>query len=512
MPRLSLYRPEKSKDYNFIDTTIYEQFQVGGTDIYIHKYLGPSDPANPGQPLSPTSIQDVLFLENRDRRYDQDIYIIRGHFQLQDIDFNLSQFGLFLQNDTLFLTVHITNSVKTIGRKLVAGDVCEIPILKDEYAANDFDAALKRFYVVDSVTRASEGFSAIWYPHLYRLKLIPLSDSQEFKDILNKPMNEDSYMGIWDPTITYSPGQTVKYNGILYDVIYESTGIEPPAEGYYTEHTGITNETINSTYEKELAINEAILAEAEFNSPKSGYETRQFYTLSVDENTGLPLLTTVDSTEFDATSTINTSRVSPSPLRDGYTGYILGDGIPSNGEPFGFGLHFPDSPYTGDFFLRTDYLPNRLFRFNGSRWIKYEDSVRMTLSNTDTRQTHITSFINNTNKTYLDPIKSDTFTAETPYVFDSSDATNYTLNFTIYSNKSTILTSVPYDEKAVAKVVIDDRIANVSSVRNSNNRCEFDILEIVQLGRVISWSIYRAQVDERQSLSKALKFRPQADN
>lgn len=512
MPRLSLYRPEKTKDYKFMDRTIYEQFQIGGTDIYIHKYLGPSDPANPNQTLSPTSIQDVLFLENRDRRYDQDIYIIRGHFSLQDIDFNLSQFGLFLQNDTLFLTVHITNSVKTIGRKLMSGDVCEIPILKDEYAANDFDTALKRFYVVDSVTRASEGFSAIWYPHLYRLKLIPLSDSQEFKDILNKPTNDDSYMGIWDPTITYNPGQIVKYNGILYDVIQNSLGIEPPSSDYYTQHTGITDEILNSTYEKELSINEAILAEAELNSPKSGYETRQFYTLSLDENTGLPLLTTIDSTEFDATSTINTSRVSPSPLRDGYTGYILGDGIPPNGEPFGFGIHFPDSPYTGDFFLRTDYLPNRLFRFNGSRWVKFEDSVRMSLSNTDTRQTHVTSFINNSNKTYLNPLRSDTFIAKIPYVIDTSDTTNYTLNFTVYDDKSTVLTSVPYVDNSVVKVVIDNQIAKVSNVRNFNNQCEFDILEIIQLGRTINWTIYRDQIDERQGLSKVLKFKPQADN
>ena len=512
MPRLSLYRPEKSKDYKFIDRNIYEQFQVGGTDLYIHKYLGPSDPANPDQAMPFTSIQDVLFLENRDRRYDQDIFILRGHFQLQDLDFNLSQFGLFLQNDTLFVTIHIHNSVDVIGRKIMSCDVCEIPILKDEYSANDFDIALKRFYVVDSVTRASEGFSSVWYPHLYRLKLIPISDSREFKDILNKPINEDSYMGIWDPNITYSPGQVVKHNGILYDVIYENSNIEPPSAEYYQLHTGPTTEISNSTYAKELAINEAILAEAESNSLKSGYETRQFYTLAVDELTGLPLLTTVDSTEFDATSTINTSRISPSPLRNGYSGYILGDGIPPNGEPFGFGLHFPESPYTGDFFLRTDYLPNRLFRFNGSRWVKYEDSVRMELSNTDTRRTHVTSFINNNEKTYLDPIHSDTFVAEQPYIFDSSDQTSYTLNFTIEENLSTVLTSIPYISQTVAKVIIDDRIASVSEVRDNNGRCEFDILETIQLGRIINWTIYKAQVSERQSLSKALRYRPEADN
>ena len=40
-------------------------------------------------------------------------------------------------------------------------------------------------------------------------------------------------------------------------------------------------------------------------------------------------------------------------------------------------------------------LPNRLFRYDNSRWIKVEDGVRMTLSNTDTRSTLKTGFVNN---------------------------------------------------------------------------------------------------------------------
>ena len=40
-------------------------------------------------------------------------------------------------------------------------------------------------------------------------------------------------------------------------------------------------------------------------------------------------------------------------------------------------------------------MPNRLFRYDNSRWIKVEDGVRMTLSNTDTRSTLKTGFINN---------------------------------------------------------------------------------------------------------------------
>ena len=45
MPRLSLYKPEKGQDYTFLDKTVVEMFTVGGTDVFVHKYLGPKNPA-----------------------------------------------------------------------------------------------------------------------------------------------------------------------------------------------------------------------------------------------------------------------------------------------------------------------------------------------------------------------------------------------------------------------------------------------------------------------------------
>ena len=191
MPRLSLYKPERGADYRFLDKQVLEMFTIGGTDLFVHKYIGPkntsAEEATVDQPrydvIKETNIQDMLFMENRDRKYDPDIFSIRGIYNVQDIDFDLSQFGLFLSNDTLFMTVHINSSVETIGRKLMAGDVIELPHLKDEHALNDYSIALKRFYVIEDINRAAEGFSPTWYPHLYRLKLKQIYDSQEYKDI-----------------------------------------------------------------------------------------------------------------------------------------------------------------------------------------------------------------------------------------------------------------------------------------------------------------------------------------
>ena len=360
MPRLSLYKPERGNDYQFIDKQVYEMFTIGGTDINIHKYLGALNPeegeGTADQPtydaVSETNIQDLLFLENRDRKYDPDVYTTRGIYNVQDIDFDLSQFGLFLSNDTLFLTVHMNSIVKTLGRKPMAGDVLELPHLKDEYALNEAEVALKRFYVIEDINRAAEGFSPTWYPHLYRLKLKQIYDGQEYAEILDLPAGED---------------------------------------------TDTTLRDILSSYEKEMQISNAVVAQAEADAPKSGYDISHYYTVSTNDD-GTVDLRTADNDDLDASGfSVTADEITNRPEREGYTGYLVGTGDAApNGVPFGFGIAFPRNNVEGDYFLRTDFLPNRMFRYDGQRWVKVNDDIRMTLSNTLERQTQKTSFINNT--------------------------------------------------------------------------------------------------------------------
>ena len=67
-----------------------------------------------------------------------------------------------------------------------------------------------------------------------------------------------------------------------------------------------------------------------------------------------------------------------------------------NGLPVATGIAFPTSPKTGDYALRTDYLPNRLFRFDGRRWIKIEDNVRTRLTPGPDNTTQRSRFVNDT--------------------------------------------------------------------------------------------------------------------
>jgi hypothetical protein len=41
----------------------------------------------------------------------------------------------------------------------------------------------------------------------------------------------------------------------------------------------------------------------------------------------------------------------------------------------GFGERFPDTPMKGDMFIRTDYLPDRLFKWNGQKWIEVDKNT-----------------------------------------------------------------------------------------------------------------------------------------
>lgn len=517
MPRLSLYRPQKGADYKFIDRTVYEMFQVGGVDVFLHKYIGPADPSDPNKALGETTIQDVLFLENRDRKYDADVYTLRGAYNIQDTDFNLSQFGLFLQNDTVFLTVHINNSVDTIGRKIMSGDVVELPNLKDEYALNDFKSALKRYYVVEDINRAAEGYSATWYPHLYRLKLKPIVDSQEFKDILTRPEDEDLFAGDWSQERTYYAGEVVRYNGTLYvvkpTVGAEGTTLEPPNLQVWSPYNDNTVRDLISTYEKEMQINAGVIAEAESDAELSGSDTTHFYTLSVDQQ-GRSAVETAD-TDINVASAFDVSNTSPPPVRDGYKGYLLEDGIPPNTSDgqFGFGIQFPRGPVTGDTFLRTDYLPNRLFRWNGNKWIKQEDNVRMTLSNTDDRKTLKTSFINNSNVSGISKIKSDVIRIDknrNPFF----EPNNGTVNFVVSNSSLFILTDVPYQENMFVEVWLDESSkATDITLSDQQGFLAFTVNHPILESTIIRWTAFDETVDQRQSLTKALrKIKPTADN
>jgi hypothetical protein len=327
-----------------------------------------------------------------------------------------------------------------------------VPNLRDEFALNEFDVSLPKYFAISDVGRAAEGFSASWYPHLYRLKLTKISDSQQYKDIFDQK--------VVDPV----------------------TG----------EETDRTLSDILSSSQKALAINDSLIAQAEADAPKSGYETQQFYTLAVDEK-GNAALQTVDQTTVDSSydlATITAASQDGIPKRTGYVGYLLGDGVPDNGAAFGHGITFPNGAVNGDYFLRTDFLPNRLFRFDGSRWIKREDNVRMTMTPTQSRMTQKGTFVNNSNSVGVDLLLSDISTS-------TSDEITTSVNFVTGMYAEVALANSPYIKATVSA--------------NGSGKAVIDLTADYVVGSKVEWRLYRAAVDEKVSLSKALRKKPGAD-
>ena len=551
MPRLSLWRPNKTNDYNFFDRIISEQFTAGSTDLYVHKYLGPTNQGasiDYTQPdydvLAPTNIQDLLFLENRDRTYDPDVYRLRGHYNVQNLDFDLSQFGLFLNNDIIFITVHYNDMIDLIGRKLMVGDVIELPHLLDYNPLKEtIPVALKRFMQITDANYASEGFSPTWFPHLWRIKCEPLVDSEEFSQILAAPIDQDTYLGIWDTTKPYPTGYVITYGDKNYRALIDvPAGIMPPNTTYWQLDTADNLKDILATYNTNIAINDAALQEAARLVPKSGYTTNNLYIVptygeyssngvlsrainnpappvNVNTNGGVPnpaytgTVMMVSSTQYKNSSPViripkaaiksiwdmtadmgydkldvfntthletftlapdrtdtNSGRVSgeiiltvtsggpitgpygtadntyatadanpelpgftgtisqqmdwradcdpafqfiarSSPRSFGYSaGYMTGDGTAPNGfqtgilglgSVYGAGISFPVNPQVGDYFLRIDYFPQLLYRWDGRVWIRISSNVRTVTGFTEQDQSLLSGFINDTAETKL---------------------------------------------------------------------------------------------------------------
>jgi len=486
MPRLSLYRPNKGNDYKFFDKNISEQFTVGGVDINLHKYLGPLDTGfvsntEPGT-SGITSIQDMLFLENRDRKYDTSVYTMRTQFRVNDSDFDLTQFGLFLTGDTIFAVFHLNDMIDTLGRKIMVGDVLEMPFLKDYYPLDDtVGAALKRYYVVQDATRAAEGFSPLWYPHLWRVKLQPLVDSQEYKDILNNlPANDPNGNGILDP------GE-------------QSLG------------------DLLSTYNKLIQINDAVVQRAEDDVPKSGYDTSTIYTLAVGPD-GLPsdpaaldasqATNNLQGAAIDASSVVNDASDQYFTSTAKVQGYLTGDGLPPNGYNVAAGLAFPMEPDVGEYYLRLDYVPNRLFRYDGRRWVKVEDAVRTNLTPGINNKTQLSSFINDPEKFMSNAAAWDGIRVASPYTPDANAATiSFTLNST--SPYATVVTKVPYVSTYGVRTKLNG-ISITNTIANTGGNISFTITSQPAIGSLLEYTVYRHVINQRQSLSQAL--RPSADN
>lgn len=324
MAMLSLWKTTKNKDFNFADNLIRQHFNIGGTGLHVHKYIGPKIDKSGNTDTDITTIQDVLFLENRNRKYDQTVFELVGHYQPKDSEFDLTEFGLFLSSDNIAITLHTNDMIARLGRSLIIGDVIELPHLKEDTIPDPDKGPVLKYYVVDDSMRWASGYGPSWYNHIWIVKLKPIFDSEEYKDIIK---NETSECDACDGTEQSNTNNLLDLTDKLVEEAKEHVLYDP--KFFDSSHLWVT-----------------------FDSA------------------GHPLLNWHSSTSE-----------------------------PPNGSPLsGEGDSFPDTLQNGDYFLRTDFNPNRLFMKDGNKFIKIGDDLRKPWTPTNTV---LDTYINNEDKTSL---------------------------------------------------------------------------------------------------------------
>jgi hypothetical protein len=110
-----------------------------------------------------------------------------------------------------------------------------------------------------------------------------------------------------------------------------------------------------------------VIAQAESDVPNSGYSVNKLFILPTQD--GISPVTVINA-------------------------YLSGDGTAPNGLPVNVDTAFPLNPTQGEYALRTDYIPARLFRYNGTSWVAIQDVQRADITGANTN-TQLGGFINN---------------------------------------------------------------------------------------------------------------------
>lgn len=364
---------KKTKDYNFQDRIVKEFIYRSGTGLILHKYIGPHKqdpkdstlmlPQNENE-INELTIQDVLLGENRDRKYSEDLIELRGLYSVTDNDFDLSQFGYMLSGDTIVLEFHTNDIIEKVGRKLMTGDVLELVHLRDDTSLDSEAGEIKKFYVVQDSNRSSTGYGPTWFTHVWRTRCTPIVDSQEYRSIL------------------HNQNVSLENEDLNWLTNFETTG---ESDAGVKDLSRDYDSNVHTVLDKELKQIEVIKEYQRNEVEKRSFYTNHLWIKSVylQEKTGL------------------------------ISWMLNGDDIPHDfeGEVIFSGSEFPENPEEGDYFIRNDYVPERLFKRVGTTWRKVNDVWRR-----DWVPAHrlLESFINNDEVTVIGDHEDQVFDERQP--------------------------------------------------------------------------------------------------
>jgi hypothetical protein len=126
-----------------------------------------------------SNIQDMIFLENRDRDYADISIQLRAHYDLIDVQTELTKFGIDLPQQYIF-TVSFARMIEMLGRPVVIGDILELP---NEVQYDHNLVGVRKWLEVIDCGWSTEGYTPGWKPIMYRFTATPAIASQETMDL-----------------------------------------------------------------------------------------------------------------------------------------------------------------------------------------------------------------------------------------------------------------------------------------------------------------------------------------
>lgn len=135
------------------------------------------------------NVQDMIFLENRDRDYATNSICIRAKYDLLDVSTELTKFGIDLPTQYIF-TVSFARMVELVGRPVVIGDLIELP---NEVQYDAFLKPVRKWLEVTDCSWSLDGYAPGWKPLLYKITAVPAVASQETMDVFKQDKNYDQF-------------------------------------------------------------------------------------------------------------------------------------------------------------------------------------------------------------------------------------------------------------------------------------------------------------------------------
>jgi hypothetical protein len=274
---------------------------------------------------APDNIEDKIFLENRNRDYADQPIMLKGHYEMADMNSELTKFGIDIPSMNLTLKINFISVVDALARPLVIGDVIELP---SQAQFNAKMQRVKKFFEVTDVTWDSGSFTPAWVPTSLQVSIQPLLASQETQDIFG------SFVG------------TVDESGLF------SIPTPPP----------------ETNYQKLDDITQTILAEHKTALPQRGDDLAN---------------TVREFTPEEVQTAKDTGFVGLLNMQPNSKALYVEDGLPPNGLPYTEGTTYPELPKDGDYhrliYVGTaEKIAPRLYRYSlpKTRWIYMETDRR----------------------------------------------------------------------------------------------------------------------------------------